>query len=156
MSKPLPVTFPCDDFAIVVGGKTYHPHEGETVTLFPDLTVGEISAKTALARIGLQIRAAEGDPDETAQIVALTDDHFNLICAGLADRIVDWTWTDRRGNPLPTPDGSLATIASLTSEEIAYLQQLKESMQETPADRKNGSRPSPTSSSATARRRRQR
>lgn len=156
MAKPLPQRFPSDDFEIVVDGETYHPHEGEWVEMFTDISVDDMLAGEGLARIGLEMEAARGDKDEVLRVAQLANEHFEVIIIGLADRLVDWTWTDRRGNPLPKPDGTPDLLRRLTNEEVAYLMTLKRSSQETPAERKNALRPSPITSSATERKQSQR
>ncbi len=138
MSKPQPTRFPSDDFTVTINGETYHPHEGEWVELFPDQTVKELIGTASLARYGAMIQAAKGDPDAALQIMSALGGQYDVICAQLADRVMDWTWTDRRGNPMPKPDGTPGPIGRLTDPEIAYLLSLKASKQETDADRKNG------------------
>lgn len=156
MAKPLPQRFPSDDFEVIVDGETYHPHEGEWVEIFTDISVDDMLSGEALARIGMEMEAAKGDKDEVLRVAQLANEHFEVICVGLADRLVDWTWTDRRGNPLPKPDGSPDLLRRLTNAEVAYLMGLKRATQESPAERKNGLRPSPITSSATAPRQSQR
>lgn len=149
MSKPVPERFDSGDFTVVVNGETYYPHEGEWVELFPDQTVAEVLAQAGMAKLASQIKSAEGDPDEQSQVLAAIAEHFDVACEQLADRVMAWSWTDRRGNPLPQPDGTVGPIKRLSNEEMRYLLTVKASKQESKADRKNGSRLSLTSSSAT-------
>lgn len=137
MSKPLPVRFPSDDFTVTVNGEVYHPHEGEWVELFPDQTVQEILATTSLGKYGAKMRAAKGDEDEQFQVMSAMGEQYSIVCTQLAGRIMDWTWTDRRGEPLPKPDGTAGPISRLSDPEIAYLLNLKASKQETVSDRGN-------------------
>lgn len=138
MSKPLPERFDCDDFSVAVNGETYHPHEGEWVELFPDQTVQEILATTSLGKFGAKLKAAKGDEDEQFQVLSAMGEQYSIVCEQLAGRIMDWNWTDRRGAPLPKPDGTAVPISRLSDAEIAYLLNLKARKQETPDDRKNG------------------
>jgi hypothetical protein len=149
VAKPKPQRFPSDDFEVTVEGETYHPHEGEWVEIFTDISVDDMLSGEALARIGLEMEAAKGDKDEVLRVAQLANEHFDVICVGLADRLVDWNWTDRRGNPLPKPDGSPDLLRRLTNAEVAYLMGLKRATQETPDERKNDLRPLPITSSAT-------
>lgn len=141
MAKPLPQRFPSDDFEIEAGGKTYRPHEGEYVEMFADQTVDEVLAGEALARLGVELQAAQGEPDEVYRLSRLATERFELLCEALADRLSDWTWTDRRGKPLPKPDGTKAPITRLTNEEVRYLIQLKETAKEPLPNDDGGSRP---------------
>lgn len=150
MAKPLPQRFPSDDFETTVGGRTYHPHEGEYVEIFVDRSVDEVLSAQALTHIGAQIQAVQGDPDEALRLSQLATEHFDRVCEALADRVADWTWTDRRGNPLPKPDGTSGPISRLTNEEVGYLLGLKESDGESLPNDDGASRRSPTTSSATA------
>lgn len=138
MSKPGAERFPSDDFTVIVNGATYHPHEGEWVELFPDQSVAEILSHNALTRLGAKLKTVQGDPDEQVQVATAISEHFDTVCHQLAARVMAWTWTDRRGNPLPQPDGTIGPIASLSSEEMAYLLRLRSIRQETEAERKNG------------------
>lgn len=149
MSKPEPIRFETDDFAVVVNGETYHPHEGEWVELYPDRSVAEVMSAGSLAKLGAQLQAAKGDTDEARQILAAISEHFDTVCANLADRVVAWSWTNRRGDPLPQPDGTAGPIRRLTNEELNYLLNLAHSEQENEEERKNGLRPSRIGSSAT-------
>lgn len=147
MSKPGARRYHTDDFAVVVDGVTYHPHEGEWVDIVGKPTVGEFRAYAGLARVGVEIQAVAGEPDEAMRTTGLMDKHFGAICESLARRVVDWSWTDDMGNPLPAPAGNPAAFETLTDDELAYL--MKVSQGETDAQRGNASRPSPTTSSAT-------
>lgn len=149
MSKPEPTRFETDDFTVVVDGQTYHPHAGEWVELFPSQSVAEVLATGKLAKLGAELEAAKGDPDESRQVMAAISEHFDMVCAHLADRVVAWSWTNRRGDPLPQPDGTSGPIARLTNEELNYLLSVGQRRQESADDRKNGSRPSQIGSSAT-------
>lgn len=148
MAKPLPRRVPSDDCAVDLDGDTYYPHEGEWVEIVGVPSVAELQAFTALAALGQDLAVAEGEPDEAGQAAAAIDRHFTAVCAALAERIVAWNWTDMRGRELPSPDGNPAVFASLSTEELYYLTRVARG--ERAADRKNDSRPTVTTSSATA------
>lgn len=147
MSKPLPTVVPSDDYAVVVDGETFHPHEGESVTLFVGLSVAALTAINRLMSLGTQLAAIEGEPDQLAQTTALLDTTYQQVCEMLAPRIVAWTWTDLAGRPLPQPDGTAGPLQALDASEVNWL--IGALKGETAGARKNGSRPSPTTSSAT-------
>lgn len=147
MSKPGARRYQTDDFAVEVDGVTYHPHEGEWVDIVGKPTVGEMRAYMALAKVGTALNAAKGEPDEAMQRVRILDDYFEMVCQGLARRIVDWSWTDAKGTPLPAPDGNAAAFAALDDDELRYLVDLSKG--ETAAQRGNALRPLPITSSAT-------
>ena len=139
MAKPPPESIPSDDYEVTTAdGQVYRPHEGEWVLMYLDQTVEEVTAGEALARIGVEMQAAKGDKDEALKIGLLAEQHFAILCEALAERVVDWTWTDRRGRPLPKPDGTTGPISKLSSDEMGYLLKVKASRQESEPARKNG------------------
>lgn len=145
MSKPAPTVVPSDDYVVTIDGVTYHPHEGETVTLFAGLSVAAITAINRLMSLGTQLAALEGEPDQMAQTTDLLDTTYQQVCEMLAPRIVSWTWTDLAGRPLPQPDGTAGPLQTLEAAEVNWL--IAALKGETAGARKNGSRPSPTTSS---------
>lgn len=148
MSKPEPIVVPSDDCDVTVNGETYFPHEGETITLIPGLSAGAVSAINTFMSIGTRIDAVSGEPDEGARVTAIADEALQKLCAALASRVVSWTWTDAAGRPLPQPDGTPEPLLALESSELLWI--ITAVKGETRSARKNGSRPSPTTSSATA------
>lgn len=146
MAKPTPRRIPSDACEVVGADGPYHPHEGEWVEIVGTLTVGDIMALSALERYGVALQAAQGEPDEAIQSVRIMDQYFRQTCEGLARRVVAWSWTDDLGRPLPQPAGNPEAFAALSPAELTYLIGLVRGEQ--PADRKNDSRPSPTTSSA--------
>lgn len=134
MAKPKLVRIVSDDCAITApDGAVYHPHEGEWVELFPIPSIGELQAFESMRRLGVEMEAVKGEPDEAARVAALLDPHFEQLCTLLAVRLVDWDWTDDAGRPLPKP--TTATLKLLRSEELYWLLNAQEG--ETPAQRKN-------------------
>jgi hypothetical protein len=151
MAKPAPRRIPSDDCAVVVDGTTYYPHEDEWVEFVGTLTVGDLMALAQLERFGVELQAAEGDADQGIQTVRIMDRYFRQVCDGLARRVTAWSWTDDLGRPLPDPAGDPEAFAALRPAELTYLIGLARG-EGAPdrAARKNGSRPSPITSSATA------
>ena len=148
MSKPKPVRVPSDDCSIVVAGETYYPHEGEWVEVIPTLSVGGFRALRELREAGTRMLAAAGEPDEDEQQLTIADDAFTTLCAALAPRIVDWSWTDDAGRPLPKPDGRPEFLVVLRPEELGWL--LGAVKGQTPTQEKKGSRRSRITSLASA------
>ena len=148
MSKPKPVRVPSDDCAIVVAGETYYPHEGEWVDVIPTPSIRNYRALRVLGEAGTRILAAAGEPDENLQTVTIIDEAYTAVCAELADRIVDWSWTDDAGRPLPKPDGRPEPLVGLRAEEINWL--VGAVIGKTPAQEKKGSRRSRITSLASA------
>lgn len=148
MAKPHPKVIPSDDCVVTVDGEVFHPHEGETVTMYAGMTIGEQRAGIELQRLGVILASAEGDPDERLAAAEATGTMLRMICEGLADRVVAWTWTDKRGRPLPQPDGTPEAFERLDDDELRWL--MNASRGETAAQRKNALGPSETTSSATA------
>jgi hypothetical protein len=148
MAKPKPLRIPSDDCAVTVNGEACQPHEGEWVEIYSGMSVGEWRAFESIRRAGVDLLAAQGEPDEAARVTAIVEGQFGTLCEHLARRVTAWTWTDDRGMPLPQPDGTPGPLQALRSQELAWL--IAVSQGETPAVRKNGSRPSRTTSSDTA------
>ena len=148
MSKPPSLRVDSDDLVIVLAGAAYHPHEGEWVELLPIQTVAEIQAVSRFARISVEYAAAEGDPDAQQRFMVSLEAPFAEMCRALAYRVLAWSWTDAAGHPLPQPNGTPEPLQALSAAEIMWL--LNQVQGEAPEERKNGSRPSLTTSSATA------
>lgn len=147
MGKPQARRIPSDDCAVPDGDSACYPHEGETVAIVGRQTVAEWQAFEGIRRLGVDLLAAQGEPDEVARILLRLNGHFDELCTLLAERVVDWDWTDNRGRPLPKPDGTAAPLKRLSSDELGYLVMVATG--ESPGQRKNGSPPSPITSSAT-------
>jgi hypothetical protein len=137
MAKPTAITVPSDDCVVTIGGKPYNVHEGETVTLVETApTIRDQQALLAFHMLGPKVAAAEGDPEELQAILPLLDRALEDVCAMLAERVVDWTWTNDRGRPLPKPDGTGEPFKALRDDEVMYLIEVVKG--ESPAARKNG------------------
>ncbi len=93
------------------------------------------------------MEAAKGDEDEGRQVIVIVDDAFEDATNALAARLLAWNWTDRTGVPFAQPHGNPKVIQALDAYEIRYLLTILHG--ETIEERKNGSRPSRTTSSAT-------
>lgn len=145
MPKIEPIRLPSDDCEFVIAGKTYH-HKGEWVEYIPGLTVRETRSLYHFTQLAGEFAAVEGDPDERKKVLALLDPHYAEICEWLARRIVRWNWTDDDGEPFPQPHKAPDVLADLRAKELYYLLQVIQ--QDSPELRKNGSRPSRITSSA--------
>lgn len=148
---------PSDDFSVRVGGVDYHTHEGEWVEVIASpLQLRHMRAYSRLGTLGVELEAAQADPAAEAaeqdaaklKIAQLMDSNFDLMLSALTARVVAWNWTDDFGRPLPAPDGTAAPFEALSAEELHYLMGVVQNG-ESQAERKNGSRPMPTASSAT-------
>lgn len=147
MGKPTPQCVPSDDCPVVADGDVFYPHEGETVTMFTQMSVGEWQHFEQIRRLGVELNALQGEPDEAEQTLRLLDQHFDDLCDMLATRVVDWDWTDNRGQPLPKPDGTPGPLKRLSSQELKWL--INAGQGEMAAQRKNALRPLQTTSLAT-------
>lgn len=138
MAKPVTVEVKSDDCLVTVNGEKHAVHEGESVWLFQGHSVGEMRAVSRLAHLQVQVDALKdgGDQEGAMALLAEIDALFDAICAMLAPRVVRWTWTDLRGNPMPQPDGTAAFLARLESEELFWL--LQAAKGEAGGGRKNG------------------
>ena len=115
-------------------------------------TIQQLQQQLQQAGIELQIlgqalKDAEGDEAEMQRLLPRVSEPFELLCRMLSERILAWNWTDDRGRPLPEIGDDPAVFKCLRDEEVRYLIGLAQAEQ--PAERKNGSRPLPTTSSDT-------
>ena len=149
--KPPLDPIPSDDCEITINGKTYTPHEGEWVKAIPGMQLGDFKISHKLGELQPQLAAIEGDEDEGAKRIALADDSFNDVVESLKDRIVEWNWTNDLGSPYPQPPDDPEVFRRLRPEESYYLISVMRG--ETTDAEKNGSKPSPTTSSGSRRRR---
>jgi hypothetical protein len=168
---PIP-RIPSDDFEMKSpeDGEWYAVHAGEWVEMLPRRTFAEIKEYQRFSQLSADLVAlqpAEGDLTPEAvtsrtEMRAVQQAAFTELCEFLADRVVRWTWTgptgrplvpwndeyqDAEGQTLPCArlDGDPKVIERLDAAEIYYLLNVEQG--ETPADRKNGSAASPTTTS---------
>ena len=136
-TRPEPVTVPSDSYEIEKDGVVYHPHMGETVTLYRGMGVGEVNAFQAVFNAAEVIKQSKGDEDAFEQSVAALHDSASAQIKSLAKRVTAWTWTDYTGEPLPEPHNNPDAFSSLLYDELVWL--VAASQGETDDERKNGS-----------------
>lgn len=149
--KPVARRVPSDDCEVTDGAAVYRPHEGESVEVRAGIRVGELRRYRVLAELDVQILSVQGEDQAHVKQLQLMEGGMAEACAILADRIVGWDWTDDHGRPLPQPADDPTVFERLDLDEIRYL--IAVARGESPGERKNGSRPSPTTSSGTPSRR---
>lgn len=137
-----------DDFEVEFEGEVYYPHSGEYVVISQAAPVSLIKAYTEFRRLSVEQAALEGEPDAQERLIELLDPAYDRILDLLSERIRSWTWTDDDEQPHPQPYRQPEVLRALSDKEVMYLLNL--TMNGAPADRKNGSSASPTSTSATA------
>jgi hypothetical protein len=164
---------PSDDFEMrnPEDGEWYAVHEGEWVEMLPRRTFAEIKEYQRFSQLSADLAALKPpEGDETPEAIASRTEMravqqaaFTELCEFLAERVVRWTWTgptgrplvawndeyqDAEGNPQPCArlDGDPRVIERLDAAEIYYLLNVEQG--ETPAERKNGSAASPTTTLA--------
>ena len=134
-TKVPPKTVMGDDFEVEFDGITYHPHAGETVVLFRGMGVAEVNAYQALFNVQEVIAASEGDDDAAQQTVEAMHTSTEELRNALANRIVSWTWTDFKSQPMPEPSGNPDAFLKCTMGELVWLVAAIEG--ETATDSKN-------------------
>lgn len=153
--KVPPREVPSDDCPLVVGrrieddkitdpGQTYYPHVGEAVSILPTKT---LQGLLKLRKLGFST-----DDEDPAEKLGRLDRSLADICEHLAGVIVGWDWTDLGGEPLPQPYKRPEVLAELETDELVWLIQAAQG--ETKSERKNGSAPLPSGSTARGQRRR--
>lgn len=153
MSKPPSRWVPSDDCAVTIDGETYYPHEGERVKIIGSSTVGELQSLWAFNNIAVDLGEKPSDDASDDDLRAYNrqrsrqlSDAYERLCSAIAQRVVDWDWTDDEGSPLPKPDRTTGPLKALRDQELYYLRSVIQG--ESTAARGNGSRPSATTSSA--------
>lgn len=134
---PAPIKVPSDDCTVTVDGVEYHLHRGQSVSVVGTRSIGEMKAAWGFNRLSAELDAVKGEPDENVRAIALLEEHYDSLLLWMADRIVDWDWTDQRGRLLPKPDGTTDPLLKLAPDELFYLTRILRG--EGPADEKNSS-----------------
>lgn len=148
MSKPGGRRILSDDFVVVVNGVQFNPHEGEWIDVMPVQSVADLRQRIKLAQMQVELDALQGEPDAERKQIAILDANLPPLCEMLGRVILGWNWTDLAGKLLPNPHNEPGVMEQLvTTDELLYL--IAITQPEVPAERKNGSRPSRTTSSAT-------
>lgn len=142
------VVVPSDDFQVERDGVIYHPHAGEWIMVSPEKPIGLLLMIEDFKRLAVEEAQLEGEPDENERKSALLAKTFEMLLPQIANLIEDWSWTNRRGERLPSPYGNPDVIRNLTAEEINYL--MTAAGNDAPAARKNGSSGSASTSSGSA------
>lgn len=146
MAKPQPIRIPSDDYTMELRGKTYRPHEGEWVELIPVQTAADARAMHIVSQLQSDVEAAEGDAEAALEVARIANEQMYVLASSLAQRVIAWTWTDMRGEPLAQPSGDPELFLALPMSEFHYLLNLNE---ESPLGKLNGSHDSDSTSSGT-------
>lgn len=148
MSKPEPVEIPSDDCVLTIGGRTFAPHEGEAIWAWPGMTVAEVRLLREMQTLQVKMATLEDEDEDGRRRIAEMDDAFRSVGPFLSARLSRWNWTDDSGRPYSQPGEDPAVFDRLRIEELAYLVAAINGQAQ--GQRKNVSRPSPITSSATA------
>jgi len=108
------------EVAVEVPGVCF-PHEGEWADILPGVRIGEMHKLRLIQELGPAMAAAEGEADEMAQTVQLSDDAMQQMVGLLSKRVVAWNITDDLGEPLPQPHKNPAAFDDLRAEELMFL-----------------------------------
>jgi len=146
MAKPGAKRVLSDDCLVTIDETEYAIHEGEWVDVLVFTTIAETRAFQEFRRISVELEALADDDDAVAERMTLINEHYDILCDGLAKRLVGWNWSDMSGKPLPAPDGTVGPLNNLTSGELYYL--LSVTRGSNPSAEKNDSAGSQTTSSA--------
>ena len=114
---------------IVNEGTPHKIHENEWVEVLPVLTIEE--------SLALGVFRSSRDEGELTKAM-------ESICNSLSKRVVNWNWTDIKGDDLESPYENPAIFKKLLNEELLWL--LTASLTETKEEEKNESRLSQTTS----------
>ena len=106
---------------IVDEGEKYRIHENEWVKIVP-----YVSMKESMALVNIANLDVESGGDSLSSL--------SEMCTALAERVVDWNWTDNLSQPLPKPYKNKEVFMNLQNEELIWL--ISVSMGETPSEKK--------------------
>lgn len=135
-TKPPLRRVPSDDCEVVVGGKSYYPHRGESLWFRGRQKIGQLRADWAFRRMGVELDEVSADPkaeDESDEAflarlgkshmesLRVTDQHYADVLEWIASRLVKWDWTDDDGKPLPELDGTTDPFARISDDEFFYI-----------------------------------
>lgn len=140
LTRPPGIRVPSDNFAVEIGGVTYHPHAGEWIEFDIQPSIADFVGALGLLRMDEQIARAQAghiDP-QLEQTLA------GLVPAAL-DRIIAWSWTDKRGVAYANPPTE-ADIRRLSQAEWQYV--ISRGAIDSEDERKNASGSSTTASTA--------
>ena len=122
-----------EDGEVINAGVPHYIHQGEWVDILPVMTVKEV---VNLSR--LQV---------SGSVPGVLGQNFTELCRELSRRIIGWNWTDLMGNDLEQPYDRPDVLEQLSSDELLWLVSATTN-QESPNERKKGSRQSANTSSA--------
>ena len=122
-----------EDGEVINAGVPHYIHQGEWVDILPVMTVKEV---VNLSRL----QVSGSDPGVLGQ-------NFTELCRELSRRIIGWNWTDMMGGELEQPYDRPDVLEQLSSDELLWLVSATTN-QESPDERKKGSRQSVNTSSA--------
>ena len=120
-----------EDGAIVDEGTPYYIHKGEWVEVLPVLTVREV----------MQINKLQNAASDANGL----GENLSMLCKELAQRVIAWNWTDMMGETMEQPYKRPDVLEGLASEELMWLMSAT-SQQESPDERKKGSKSSANTS----------
>lgn len=111
----------CDECPVIVDNVTYFPHEGQWVDVIPVGSMREQLVLGDFSRLSVEAAAAEDDPQLQRELNLRLSQVNNAVLQVLADRVIDWNWTDAYGRALPKPDGTAQGIDRITQSEMWWL-----------------------------------
>lgn len=135
-TKPQPRRVPSDDCEVVVGGKSYYPHVGESIWIIGGQKLGEKKSRWAFNRLSFKMDEIRPEPKTESESdeayaereraanyagIDLVDKHYDEMIAWFAERVVKWDWTDDFGQPMPALDRTSAPFMKLTDYELYYI-----------------------------------
>ena len=120
-NRPPTKRIECDECPVIVDDVTYLPHEGQWVDIVPFGSMRETLVMGDYSRLAVEAAAAEDDPELTRQLNQQITQVTHAVLQVLADRIIDWNWTDAYGRELPKPDGTTSAIDRIQQSEMWWL-----------------------------------
>lgn len=147
MAKPEPETVLSDDCAVGYGDDTIYPHAGEWVKVFVHVDATQAALGARIQRRVVDMRAIADEAGKEGERLLMLDAMMSDLRAFIARNLVTWNWTDLAGRALPQPDGTEEPLIALSEDELGWL--MRAIQGQTATQRKNGSRPSVTTSSDT-------
>ena len=110
MAKGVPIN--CDDYEVTVGGQTLNPRKGETITIRPTLSLVLEQQRDEFYLWVADFKRDDGNLDEI----------YSRMKVLLDEIVLEWTWTDIKGDVMPIPsDDSTIVERELGHEDIYWI-----------------------------------
>ena len=108
MAKGVPIN--CDDYEVMVAGQTLNPRKGETITIRPTLSLVLEQQRDEFFLWVANFKRDDGNLDEI----------YSRMKVLLDEIVLEWTWTDIKGDVMPIPSEDETVVERELGHEDIY------------------------------------